>query len=46
MSNLRAGDEAPDFETVDTDGNPIRLSALVEQGPVILAFFTRAFTPG
>lgn len=40
------GDTAPGFTVTDTEGNTLQLSALVEQGPVILAFFPKAFTPG
>ncbi len=40
------GQEAPDFSATDTDGNALKLSALVEKGPVIVAFFPKAFTPG
>lgn len=43
---LKVGDRAPDFTLPDTDGKPVRLSALLERGPVILAFFVKAFTPG
>jgi peroxiredoxin Q/BCP len=43
---LSAGDVAPDFEIRDTEGNPLVLSRLTEVGPVILAFFPKAFTPG
>jgi peroxiredoxin Q/BCP len=43
---LKVGEKAPDFTLPDTDGKPVRLSSLLEQGPVILAFFTKAFTPG
>ena len=46
MSKLQPGDMAPDFTTTDTEGNELTLSELVKQGPVILAFFPRAFTPG
>ena len=42
----KVGDIAPDFRVKDTDGNEISLSALVQQGPVLLAFFPKAFTPG
>jgi peroxiredoxin len=41
----KVGDMAPDFEAKDTDGNVISLSTLVQQGPVLLAFFPKAFTP-
>ena len=42
----QAGDTAPDFTVTDTDGRKYTLSELVKQGPVILAFFPKAFTPG
>lgn len=45
-STLKVGDVAPDFTTQDTDGNVLQLDKLVEQGPVVLAFFPMAFTPG
>ncbi len=40
------GDVAPDFTVKDTDGVELTLSSLVERGPVVLAFFPKAFTPG
>lgn len=43
---LKVGDKAPEFTLPDTDGKPVALSALRERGPVILAFFIKAFTPG
>jgi thioredoxin-dependent peroxiredoxin len=42
----RVGELAPDFTAVDTDGQVHELSAMVETGPVVLAFFPKAFTPG
>lgn len=42
----QAGDTAPDFTVTDTDGRQHTLSELVTQGPVIVAFFPKAFTPG
>jgi len=42
----KVGDIAPDFKAKDTDGKEITLSELVQQGPVLLAFFPKAFTPG
>lgn len=41
-----AARHAPDFTLTDTDGNPVTLSKLLADGPVILAFFTKAFTGG
>jgi cytochrome oxidase Cu insertion factor (SCO1/SenC/PrrC family) len=37
---------APDFTLTDTDGNAVTLSRLLESGPVILAFFPKAFSGG
>ncbi len=42
----KVGDVAPDFSAVDTDGQTLQLSELVKKGPVILAFFPKAFTGG
>ncbi len=43
---LKVGDKAPDFTLPDTHGVPVTLSRLLEKGPVILAFYPKAFTPG
>jgi peroxiredoxin Q/BCP len=43
---LKVGDRAPDFTLPDTDGRPVTLSHLLDTGPVILAFYVKAFTPG
>jgi peroxiredoxin Q/BCP len=43
---LKVGDRAPDFTLPDTDGTPVTLSRLLASGPVILAFYVKAFTPG
>ena len=43
---LKAGDRAPDFTLPDTEGKPVTLSKLLKEGPVILAFYVKAFTPG
>ena len=40
------GELAPDFTVTDVDGVELKLSSLVERGPVVLAFFPKAFTPG
>jgi peroxiredoxin Q/BCP len=45
-ATLKVGDRAPDFTLPDTDGKPVSLAGLLEKGPVILAFFPKAFTPG
>ncbi len=43
---LKVGDVAPAFTLPDTDGKPVALSQLLSGGPVILAFFPKAFTSG
>ncbi len=40
------GETAPDFTVTDTDGKKHTLSEMVKQGPVIVAFFPKAFTGG
>ena len=42
---LNAGEEAPDFELADQDGEPVRLSELRGR-PVVLYFYPKADTPG
>jgi len=42
---LREGDEAPDFELPNQDGEPVRLSDLRGR-TVVLYFYPRADTPG
>ena len=38
--------KAPDFTLGDTDGKQVALHDLLKSGPVILAFFPKAFTGG
>jgi peroxiredoxin len=42
----QVGEAAPDFTVTDTDGKKYTLSEMVKQGPVIVAFFPKAFTGG
>lgn len=42
---LRAGDLAPDFELLDQDSKPVRLSERLTHGPVLLYFYPADFTP-
>jgi peroxiredoxin Q/BCP len=42
---LQAGDQAPDFELPDQNGEPVRLADLKGQ-TVVLYFYPRADTPG
>jgi peroxiredoxin Q/BCP len=43
---MRLGDPAPDFQLPDQDGNLCSLSDLVKDGPIVLFFYPKAFTPG
>ena len=42
---MTEGDEAPDFELPDQDGEPVRLSSFRGK-PVVLYFYPKADTPG
>jgi peroxiredoxin len=42
----KVGDAAPDFTATDTEGKKLTLSEMLKDGPVILAFFPKAFTGG
>lgn len=42
---IEQGQQAPDFELPDQDGEPVRLSSLRGQ-PVVLYFYPKADTPG
>jgi peroxiredoxin Q/BCP len=42
----KVGDVAPDFHLTDTEGHALHLDEMVKSGPVILAFFPKAFTGG
>lgn len=43
---LAVGDRAPDFTLPDQSGAPVRLSALLAKGPVVLYFYPKDETPG
>lgn len=45
-TNLKVGDEAPDFTLPDTDNKPVKLSDFRGKKAVVLAFFVAAFTGG
>ncbi len=42
---LQAGDRAPDFELADDQGRIVRLSDLLQDGPLVLYFYPADFTP-
>ena len=43
---MKRGELAPDFELPDTDGVPVRLSTLLQAGPVVLFFYPLASSGG
>lgn len=43
---LEEGAQAPDWTLPGSDGNTYSLTELLEEGPVVLAWFPKAFTPG
>lgn len=44
--DLETGDEAPDFELPDQDGQPVRLGDLLADGPVVVYFYPKDGTFG
>src|SRR5688500_15892699 len=42
----QVGETVADFTVKDSDGKSLTLSSLVKSGPVVVAFFPKAFTPG
>ena len=42
--SVDVGSKAPDFTLMDQDRQPVSLSAAVQKGPVVLAFFPAAFS--
>jgi peroxiredoxin len=45
-TQLKVGDEAPDFTLPSTTGQPVKLSDFRGKKTVVLAFFPAAFTGG
>ena len=45
-TNLKPGDEAPDFTLPDTNNKPVKLSDFRGKNIVVVAFFPAAFTAG
>ncbi|WP_019930749.1 peroxiredoxin [Nocardia sp. BMG111209] len=43
---LQVGDDAPDFDLQDQHGESVKLSALLDKGPVVLFFYPAALSPG
>ena len=46
LTNLRVGDEAPDFTLMSTEGQKVTLSDFRGKNTVVLAFYPAAFTGG
>jgi peroxiredoxin len=46
LTNLRVGDEAPDFTLTSTEGQKVTLSEFRGKNTVVLAFYPAAFTGG
>jgi hypothetical protein len=46
QTNLKVGDQAPDFTLTDTNGQQIKLSDFRGKKNVVLAFYVMAFTGG
>ncbi len=46
MVDITVGDPAPDFSAPATGPNPLALADLLAAGPVVLAFYPKAFTGG
>lgn len=44
-SPLKDGEQAPDFTLPDQNGDEVTLSELLADGPVIVFFYPKAFTP-
>ncbi|MFB3069642.1 MAG: peroxiredoxin, partial [Gemmatimonadales bacterium] len=43
---MKKGDLAPDFTAVNQTGATVQLSDMLADGPVVLFFYPKAFTPG
>ena len=46
MKTIAEGTQAPDFELPDENGNPVRLSEALADGPVVLFFYPVALSGG
>ena len=43
---LKVGDVVEEFEALDHTGATVRLSELLQSGPLVLYFYIKAKTPG
>lgn len=46
LATPKVGDKAPEFTAQDAEGKSHTLSQMLKNGPVIVAFFPKAFTSG
>lgn len=43
---MKVGDIVPEFSAIDQHGSSTTLSSLLDDGPIVLFFYPKAFTPG
>ena len=43
---MQQGDVVAEFSATDQQGNTVRLTELLQHGPVVLFFYPKAMTPG
>lgn len=43
---MQEGDIVAEFSATDQQGNTVRLTELLQLGPVVLFFYPKAMTPG
>ncbi len=43
---MKQGDIVAEFSATDQQGNTVRLTELLQLGPVVLFFYPKAMTPG
>ena len=43
---MKQGDIVAEFSATDQQGNTVRLTELLQHGPLVLFFYPKAMTPG
>lgn len=43
---MKIHDRVKDFRSIDQNGKALRLSEILEHGPLVLFFYPKAMTPG
>jgi peroxiredoxin Q/BCP len=46
QAELKVGDKAPDFELPGSDGKTYKLSDVIGENPMVIAWYPKAFTGG